>query len=137
MYKFPVPIPLIATKSNLCFFLSYQASSTQTLPTIIFFIMLILIAGVTGNLGQHIARVALHKGHQVRGLGRSLGKLNTSVAGQLESFVVTSSYYDIPALDQAMIGVDAVVCAYSGRPELALDGNLLLLRAAERANIKV
>ena len=99
--------------------------------------MLILIAGITGNLGQHLARVSLEKGHQVRGLGRSPDKLDAKTMGQLESFVVSSSYYDIPALDRAMTGVDAVICAYSGRPELVLDGNLLLLRAAERAGIKV
>lgn len=99
--------------------------------------MLILIAGITGNLGKHLARAALEKGHQVRGLGRSPDRLDAKTKDQLESFVVSSSYYDIPALDRAMIGVDAVICAYSGRPELVLDGNLLLLRAAERAGIKV
>lgn len=99
--------------------------------------MLILVAGITGNLGQHLAQVALAKGHQVRGLGRSPDKLDTKVKGQLESFVVSSSYYDISALDRAMTGIDGVICAYSGRPELVLDGNLLLLRAAERAGVKV
>lgn len=99
--------------------------------------MLILVAGISGNLGQHIARVALQNGHQVRGLGRSPDKLDTGLTEALEEFVTTSSYYDIPALDRAMEKVDAVICAYSGRPELALDGNLLLLRAAERASINV
>ncbi|KAJ5355849.1 NAD(P)-binding protein [Penicillium concentricum] len=99
--------------------------------------MLILIAGITGNLGKHLARVGLEKGHQVRGLGRSPDKLDDKTKDQLESFVVSSSYYDTPALDRAMIGVAAVICAYSGRPELVLDGNLLLLRAAERAGIKI
>jgi uncharacterized protein YbjT (DUF2867 family) len=99
--------------------------------------MLILVAGISGNLGQHIARVALQNGHQVRGLGRSPDKLDSDLAEALEQFVTTSSYYDIPALDRAMEKVDAVICAYSGRPELALDGNLLLLRAAERVGIDV
>lgn len=30
---------------------------------------------------------------------------------------------------------DAIICAYSGIPELALEGQLLLLRAAERAGV--
>ena len=30
-----------------------------------------------------------------------------------------------------------MICAYAGLPELVLDGQLLLLRAAERAGIKV
>ncbi|KAH7141122.1 hypothetical protein EDB81DRAFT_799447 [Dactylonectria macrodidyma] len=36
-----------------------------------------------------------------------------------------------------MIGVDSVISAYSSSPILDLDANLLLLRAAERAQIKV
>lgn len=99
--------------------------------------MLILIAGVTGNIGQHAARSGLHHGHQVRGLGRSPDKLNPKIRSELESFVISSTYYDIAALDRAVTGVDAVICAYSGLPELALDGQLLLLRAAERAGVKV
>lgn len=92
--------------------------------------MLILIAGITGRSG-------LDRGHQVRGLGRSPDKLDHGVRSQLESFVVSSTYYDIAALEQAATGVDAVTCAYGGLPELMLDGQLLLLRAAERAGVKV
>ena len=55
----------------------------------------------------------------------------------LESFVESKAYYDVPALEQAVRDVDAVICAYGGLPELALDGQLLLLRAAERAGVKV
>lgn len=47
----------------------------------------------------------------------------------------STRYYDIGALDCACAGgVDAVVCAYSGIPEL--EGQLLLLRAAERGGIR-
>lgn len=98
--------------------------------------MLILIAGVTGNIGSHAARHALAGGHQVRGLGRSPDRLHLNVREQLESFVVSSSYYDIEALDRAVHGVDAVICTYGGLPELHLDAQLLLLRAAERAGVK-
>ena len=100
------------------------------------FIMLILIAGITGNIGQHAARYALDNGHQVRGLGRSPSKLASDISSRLESFIESKTYYDIPALDCACQGVDAVICAYSGLPELHLDGQLLLFRAAERADIK-
>ncbi|ETS62417.1 nad dependent epimerase [Moesziomyces aphidis] len=98
--------------------------------------MLILIAGITGNIGQLAARYALQLGHQVRGFSRSPDKLDPPVAQGLEGFIRSSSYYDVPALDRACAGVDAVICAYSGTPELHLDGQLLLLRAAERAGIK-
>ena len=36
----------------------------------------------------------------------------------------------------AVHGVDAIICAYAALPELALEGQLLLLRAAERAGVK-
>lgn len=98
--------------------------------------MLILIAGITGNIGQYAARHALDLGHQIRGLGRSPDKLDPADIASYESFVQSKTYYDIKALDRACAGVDAVICAYSGLPELHLDGQLLLLRAAERAGVK-
>jgi hypothetical protein len=98
--------------------------------------MLILIAGVTGNIGAHAARHALAIGHQVRGLGRSPDKLDRSLRKQLESFITSTSYSDVPALDRAVSGVDAVICAYGGLPELHLDAQLVLLRAVERAGVR-
>ncbi|KAL1614111.1 hypothetical protein SLS56_012187 [Neofusicoccum ribis] len=47
------------------------------------------------------------------------------------------SIYDIAALDRAVAGVDAVICAYAALPEILLEGQLLLLRAAERAGVKI
>ena len=99
--------------------------------------MLILIAGITGNVGQHAARYALSIGHSVRGLSRSPEKLDSNITARLESFVNSQTYYDVPALDAACAGVDAIICAYSGLPMLHLDGQLLLLRAAERAGVKI
>ncbi|KAK3637566.1 hypothetical protein LTR56_013569 [Elasticomyces elasticus] len=99
--------------------------------------MLILIAGITGGLGQRLATVALSRGLSVRGLGRSPDKLPADLAARLESFVESETYYDIPALDKAVASVDAVIDAYSPHPVLDLDAQLLLLRAAERAQIKV
>ena len=72
----------------------------------------------------------------MRGLGRSPSKLSDELRSNLEGFVKSSSHYDIPALDKACSGVDAVICAYMGIPELALEGNLMLLRAAERAGVR-
>lgn len=99
--------------------------------------MLILIPGITGNIGQHLAREALAREHEVRGLGRSSDKLDRKIWKNIESFVQVQSYYDIAAIDRACVGIDAVVVAYSGKPELQLDGQLILLRAAERAGVKV
>ncbi|KAF8851430.1 hypothetical protein BDZ45DRAFT_766885 [Acephala macrosclerotiorum] len=99
--------------------------------------MLVLIAGITANLGQRLAKVALSKGLSVRGLGRSPSNPPPSLFNHLESFITSASYYDIPALNQAVTGVDAIICAYAPIPILDLDGHLLLLRAAERAGIKI
>lgn len=99
--------------------------------------MLVLIAGVTGNLGSRLAKVANSRGLSVRGLGRDPSKLDTPKIGALESFVQSESYYDIAALDKAVAGVDAVICAYSPNAFLDLEGHILLFRAAERAGIEV
>ena len=98
--------------------------------------MRILIAGITGNIGQQAALAALSRGHHVRGLGRSPSKLPSHIRDRLESFIISQNYYDISALESAVNSVDAIICAYAALPELALEGQLLLLRAAERAGVK-
>ena len=98
--------------------------------------MLILIAGITGNMGGKLAKAGLSAGHQVRGLARNPSKLPEVVSSKLESFVQISSYYDTTALDKACHGVDAIICAYAPVPDASLDGQLCLLRAAERAGVK-
>ncbi|KAK4503662.1 hypothetical protein PRZ48_004577 [Zasmidium cellare] len=97
--------------------------------------MLVLIAGVTGNLGQNLVRSLLSRGHRVRGLGRNPSKLDNDIQSSLESFVQSQNHYDVPALEKACEGVDAVICSYLGTPELQLEGQLLLLRAAERVEV--
>lgn len=98
--------------------------------------MLILIAGITGNIGQHAARHGIKSNHQIRGLGRSPDKLDASTRSRLESFITNKNYYDIPAIETACASVDAIICAYGGMPELHLDAQLILLRAAERVGVK-
>ena len=98
--------------------------------------MLVLVAGATGNVGQNLVASLLSRGHRVRALGRNPSKLNTSLRSHLENFVHSEAYYDVPALDRACKGVDAVICAYAGMPELQVEGQLLLLHAAERAGAK-
>lgn len=99
--------------------------------------MLVLIAGITGNLGQRLALNAISRGLSVRGLGRDSSKLPSSIADKLESFVTSTNWYDIEALDKAVNGVDGIICCYTPDPVLTLDGSLLLLRAAERAGVKI
>jgi hypothetical protein len=98
--------------------------------------MLIVIAGITGNVGHHLARSALRRNHQVRGLGRNPDKLDPAIREKLESFVVSKDYQDISAYEKACQGADAVIAAFNWLPILLLDSQLLLLRAAEKADIK-
>lgn len=99
--------------------------------------MVVLIAGITGNLGQRLASAAISRGLSVRGLGRNPSKLQSDISRKLESFVTSKTHYDIDALDQAVKGVDSIICAYNGNPVLTVEGGSLLLRAAERAGVKV
>ncbi|KAK1714228.1 hypothetical protein BDP67DRAFT_489094 [Colletotrichum lupini] len=84
--------------------------------------MLVLIAGISGSLGSRLAMVAKERGVSVRGLGRDPSKLSPELAQSLESFVTSRNYYDIPALDKAVAGVDAIICTYNPTPLLDLDG---------------
>ncbi|KAI0198095.1 NAD(P)-binding protein [Astrocystis sublimbata] len=99
--------------------------------------MLVLVAGATGNIGQKIVDSLLRRGHQARALGRSPDKLPPSRKAQLESFVTLGAHHDVPALEAACAGVDAVICAYHGAVELQIEGQLLLLRATERAGVRI
>lgn len=96
--------------------------------------MLILIPGLTGNLGHHLARAALKRGHSVRGLGRTPDKLDSEIRSKLESFVQDDSTPQ--TYDNACKGVDAVLNGWSPKPKLIVETQLQLLRAAERAGIK-
>ncbi|KAI8682207.1 NmrA domain-containing protein [Fusarium keratoplasticum] len=99
--------------------------------------MLILIAGVTGLVGQACAQAALNSGHKVRGLGRNPDKLPKEIADRLEGFVTLKDVYDIHSLDTAVKGVDAIISAVHYSPVAVVDGQILLLRAAERAGVKI
>ncbi|KAJ4208848.1 hypothetical protein NW759_013610 [Fusarium solani] len=99
--------------------------------------MLILIAGVTGLVGQACAQAAFKSGHRVRGLGRNPDKLPKDIADRLADFVAQKDVYDIHALDRAVKGVDAIVSAVHYSPIVVVGGQILLLRAAERAGVKI
>lgn len=99
--------------------------------------MLILVAGITGFVGVPCARAALARGHKVRGLARDANRLPGDFRDQLEGFETLSDIYDIDAMDRAVNGVDAIICSFAGLPEIFMESQLLLLRAAERAGVKV
>lgn len=99
--------------------------------------MLILIAGITGMVGQTLARYALEKGYQVRGLSRNPDKLNADVASKLESFISCPDFLDKSYLAKAVTGVDVVIAALPPVPSIIGAGQLALLLEAEKAGVKV
>lgn len=119
-------MPYLQTLSSIISFYNTTKSA---------FVMLVLVTGITGNLGLHLIESVVSRGHTIRGLGRSPEKLTNEQRSTLESFVEIRNYWDVEALDKACAGADAVICAYAGSPVMHLDAQLLLLRAAERAGI--
>ena len=99
--------------------------------------MLVLIYGITGLVGQATARAALEAGHQVRGLARSPDKLPADLSEKLEGFTKMTGVDDLTAFDKACIGVDAVISAPIALPETVVVAQIHLLRAAEKAGVKV
>ncbi|KAI9927201.1 hypothetical protein MW887_003585 [Aspergillus wentii] len=99
--------------------------------------MLVLIAGITGFVGIPCARSAFARGLQVRGLARNIDNLPEDVRNRLEGFETLSSPYDMAAMDRATKDVDAIVCSFAGLPEIFMESQLLLIRAAERAGVKI
>ncbi|GKZ26815.1 hypothetical protein AbraCBS73388_003202 [Aspergillus brasiliensis] len=99
--------------------------------------MLILIAGITGFVGIPCARSAFARGHKVRGLARNIDNLPQDVRDGLEGFETMTSPYDIAAMDRATKGVDAIICSFAAVPEMYMESQMLLIRAAERAGVKI
>ncbi|MEV0615076.1 NmrA family NAD(P)-binding protein [Nonomuraea sp. NPDC050404] len=94
----------------------------------------VLVAGATGSLGSLIVKNLLDRGADVRALVRksSLDKLTahpnlTPCVGDLTD--------GADALQHHVDGVEVVVSAVQGGPEVIIDGQRELLRAAERAGV--
>jgi nucleoside-diphosphate-sugar epimerase len=94
----------------------------------------VLVAGATGSLGSLIVKNLLDRGADVRALVResSVDKLTahpnlTPCVGDLTD--------GADALQHHVDGVEVVVSAVQGGPEVIIDGQRELLRAAERAGV--
>ena len=99
--------------------------------------MLILIAGITGNIGLKLIASLTQRGQQVRGLARNKSKLSNGQLQSLESFHEMKTWYDVEAIKTALKGVDAVICAYGPNPMLALEAEMLLVRLMEEEGVTV
>jgi len=91
----------------------------------------ILLAGGTGQLGSRILRRLLDKGYPVRLLVRP-GRTPPVAGVEL----VEADLADARALDAAARGAAAVISALNGGPEVAVDGQLALLAAAQRQGVR-
>lgn len=80
--------------------------------------MNLLIFGATGATGQHLVRLALSQGHQVTAFVRDPGRLidtSSSLA------YVIGDVMQLPSLESALRGQDAVLCALGTMPESKAD----------------
>lgn len=76
-------------------------------------------------------------GSQRRGLSRDLSKIPLDLPQELEGIEVLHDIRDQRAMERAVSGVDAVVSAVAAVPGMITETQLLLLRAAETAVVKV
>lgn len=76
--------------------------------------MKIALIAATGNIGSHIARTALARGHQVKALVRSAKPLPAELAGTTAQQVDLT---DSAALAEAVRGADVIASAFGPRSE--------------------
>ncbi len=88
--------------------------------------MHLLIFGASGSIGTHLVQQALAHGHSVKAFCRSPEKLSAHAHAQLE--IVTGDVLDGAAVQRAMQGIDAVLCALG-------DGAKGIVRATGTQNI--
>ncbi|HTM08807.1 MAG TPA: NAD(P)-dependent oxidoreductase [Verrucomicrobiae bacterium] len=90
----------------------------------------VLITGVNGFLGAHLARALALRGWRVRGTTRSAAGINKNIEGVAEKMVLDLAR---PAAGLIFTGVDAVIhCAYDLRRE-AMEQNIAGTKAAAEA----
>ncbi|MGH6938032.1 SDR family oxidoreductase [Hypericibacter sp.] len=95
---------------------------------------MILVTGANGNTGSEVTRQLAAAGRPVRALLRR--RDNAAKLPRAGVEIVLGSFADIPSLDAAMTGVDAVFLISFEHPEqLALQANVI--EAAGRAGVRM
>ena len=101
--------------------------------------MKIALIGATGNVGSHVLKEALSRGHRVTAISRDAAKLPI---GQENLTANETDVYDTDALASALRGHDAVISAFNSgwqNPNLYADykrGYASVLAAAKRSGVK-
>lgn len=100
----------------------------------------VLVAGATGNLGSEIVAELVARGANVRALVRGSkadggDKLRELAESGAITLVVGDVNDDLASLTENLKGVDVVVSALQGGPDVIIDGQKNLIRAAEAAGV--
>ena len=99
----------------------------------------ILLAGATGMLGGCIAHHLLKQPDArvrllVRDMGRKKAALEAFAAQGAE--LIAGDLTDPPSLDRATHGVDVIVSAVQGGPDIIVDGQVALAQAGKRNGVR-
>jgi nucleoside-diphosphate-sugar epimerase len=100
---------------------------------------LVVVAGATGKLGRLVIEQLLaHPGVRVRALVRDLGKPEAVALAErgVEIFAIDVATATEPERDAAVRGEFAVVSTVQGGPDVIIDAQLALLRAAKAAGAR-
>lgn len=99
----------------------------------------VFVAGATGNLGSAIVKNLLDRGAGVRALvresNRDGGDALRGLTDNPALSLVVGDLADQASLLPHLEGVDIIVSAVQGGPEVIIDGQTNLLRAAEQAGV--
>lgn len=99
--------------------------------------MKLVIFGATGTIGRQVVEQALEKGHTVTAFARNLTKLDIQHS-RLTHF--PGNVMDSQAVEQAVMGQDAVVCVLGSGKKLAgtirSEGTQQIIQAMERVGVR-
>lgn len=99
--------------------------------------MKLLVVGSTGGTGRELVKQALAQGHEVTAYARTPARLDDLTHPGLQ--VVRGDVLDSAAVERAVAGQDAVLCAIgtgAGRSTLREDGTGNIVRAMEKAGVR-
>jgi hypothetical protein len=99
--------------------------------------MKLLVFGSTGGTGRELVKQARAQGHEVTAYACNRAKLNDMAPRGLEA--VRGDVLDSAAVEQAVLGHDAVLCAVgagAGPTTLREDGTRNIVRAMDKAGVR-
>ena len=96
----------------------------------------VTIAGITGKLGQLIAKAVLgYPQANIQGFCRDKSKLSTDISSNPRVSITQGSGDDLNAARRAVKGSDVVICAYLGPNDFMVNSQKVLIDAAETEQV--